>query len=142
MNNKLVAKQTITIQAPVDIVWDALINPDLIKQYMVGTEAVSEWKLHSPIVFQGEYQGKTYQDKGEILQFQPEQILQYSHYSPLSGVPDVPENYHIVTYELSDEGEQTRLTLTQDNNETEDERTEAEKFWGLMLTTLKDLLEK
>jgi len=46
----------------------------------------------------------------------PERILRYSHFSPLSGVPDRPENYHTVTIELSGDGDQTKVSLAQDNN--------------------------
>jgi hypothetical protein len=77
-----------------------------------------------------------------ILQFKPERTLQYSHFSPLSGLPDKPESYHIVTIELSDEGDQTRVSLTQDNNPTEEEREHSEKNWEMMLVALKKFLEQ
>lgn len=34
------------------------------------------------------------------LKLVPELSMQYSHYSRLSGLPDLPENYHIVTIAL------------------------------------------
>jgi len=37
-----------------------------------------------------------------ILKLEPLQTLKYSHFSPLSGLTDKPENYHTVTVELSD----------------------------------------
>lgn len=89
-----VAHATTTIHAPVARVWDALVNPALIKQYMFGTNVSSDWKEGSPIVWKGEWQGKSYEDKGVILRLQPERLLQYSHFSPLSGLPEMPENYH------------------------------------------------
>jgi uncharacterized protein YndB with AHSA1/START domain len=123
-------------------VWDALVNPRMIKQYMFGTNAVSEWKEGSSIVFRGEWEGKRYEDKGVILQLEPERVLQYTHFSPLSGVPDTPENYHTVTIELSGQGTRTLLSLSQDNNASEQAREHSEKSWGIMLASLKDLLEK
>ncbi len=45
MKNTFIAKSTITIHAPVSKVWEALINPDLIKQYLFGTQAISDWKV-------------------------------------------------------------------------------------------------
>jgi uncharacterized protein YndB with AHSA1/START domain len=86
--------------------------------------------------------GRAYEDKGIILQVVPERVLEYSHFSPLAGVPDVPENYHIVTVELSPDGERTRVTLSQDNNPTEQARQHSEKNWGMMLAALKQFLER
>jgi uncharacterized protein YndB with AHSA1/START domain len=96
----------------------------------------------SPIVFWGEWQGNKYEDKGVILKFEPQRLLQYSHFSPLSGLPDTPENYHIVTIELTEQGAGTHLTLIQDNNPTEQAHEHSEKNWAMMLECLKKLVEK
>ncbi len=141
MEKGFIAKQSIIINAPKAEVWDALVDPEKIKQYMFGTNAVSRWQEGSSIVFWGEWQGKKYEDKGVILKFEPEHLLQYSHFSPLSGLPDKPENYHIVTIELSGKGMNTLLTLTQDNNPTEQAREHSEKNWAMMLEDLKKLME-
>lgn len=137
-----VAEASTIIDASMDRVWDALTNPEVIKQYMFGTMVVSDWKEGSSIVWKGEWQGKKYQDKGTILRLQPKRLLQYSHYSPLSGLPDTQKNYHTVTVELSSKGTQTVVSLKQDNNTTEQEREHSENNWKTMLTSLKKLLEK
>ena len=141
MDKNLVAKASVLINATTDQVWKALVNPAAIKQYMFGTNVVSDFREGSPIVWKGEWQGKPYEDKGVILKLKPERTLQYSHYSPQSGLPDKPENYHTVTIELSGEGRQTRVSLSQDNNATEKEREHSEKNWEMMLTSLKKFLE-
>jgi uncharacterized protein YndB with AHSA1/START domain len=141
MKEDYIAKQSITINAPVAKVWDALVNPEMIKQYLFGTTVVSDWKEGGSIVWKGEWEGKTYEDKGVILRLEPERVLQCTHFSPLSGLPDIAENYHTVTYELSSQGERTLISLTQDNNATEQEREHSEKNWGMMLAALKQLVE-
>jgi uncharacterized protein YndB with AHSA1/START domain len=141
-DQKLVAKASTAINAPAAAVWDALVNPKKIKEYMFGTSAISDWKKGSPIVWKGEWEGKKYEDKGTILQLERERVLQYSHFSPLSGVPDKPENYHTITIELSPKGNQTVVSLSQDNNENEQARAHSEKNWAMMLAGLKKLLEK
>jgi len=141
MNNDLIAKASITIQAPNAEVWKALVDPAAIKQYMFDTNVVSDWKEGSPIIWKGEWQGKAYEDKGIILQLKPGRTLQYTHFSPLAGQPDKPENYHTVTIELAGDEKQTHVTLTQDKNATEQEREESEKNWEMMLTGLKKFLE-
>ena len=142
MNKGLVAKASISISTPADKVWNALTNPDVIRRYMFGTTVVSDWREGSPIVWKGAWQGTTYEDKGVILKLKPERLIQYSHFSPLSGKPDLPENYHTVTIELMTDEAGTTVSLSQDNNETEQERKHSEQNWQMMLDELKKLLEK
>lgn len=141
-SNKFIAKAETTINAPLDKVWDALVNPDLIKRYMFGTNVISDWKEGSRIIWKGEWQGKSYEDKGEVLQIIPKTKLQYSHYSPLSGLADIPENYHTVTINLTDINTSTMISLSQDKNATEQAREHSRKNWAIMLEHLKELLEE
>jgi uncharacterized protein YndB with AHSA1/START domain len=136
-----VARAEITIAAPVNRVWEAVTDPEQISQYMFGTEVVTTWEPGSPIVYRGEWQGKRYEDKGTILEVQPERLLRSTHFSPLSGLDDVPENYHTVTYTLEDDGGGTRLTLTQDNNADAEAAAHSEQNWKTMLEALRALLE-
>lgn len=142
MDKKLIAKASIRINAPGEKVWNALVDPKAIKEYMFGTNVDSDWREGSPIVWRGEWEGKPYEDKGLILQFKPGRRIQYSHFSPLSGLPDKPDNYHTVTIELSAEGNQTLVALAQDNNATEEARAHSEKNWETMLAALKEFLEQ
>ena len=143
MAGNYIAQSKITVNAPVSKVWDALVNPDQIKQYFFGVDTVSDWQVGSAIVWRGEWQGKPFEDKGKILKMDEERMLQYSHYSPLSGEPDEPENYHNVTIELERKGNQkTRVTLSQDNNPTEEAKEHSEKNWNMMLEGLKKVVEK
>ncbi len=141
MGQALLVKVAITINADASQVWDALTNPARIKEYLFGTEAVCDWRVGSPIVFRGEWQGKRYEDKGRILQIVPERLLSYSYWSNLSGTEDKPENYAHVTFELSREPHGTRLALTQDNASDEKSREHSEKNWTYVLETMKKLLE-
>lgn len=142
MKDELVATESTVIDAPKSEVWKALVTPAAIKQYMFGTDVVSSWKKGTSIVWKGEWKGKAYEDKGVILQFEPERRLQYSHFSPLTGLPDRPENYHTVTIELSDESRRTRVSLTQDNNANAEAREHSEENWGTMLEGLKKFVER
>src|SRR6266542_2325395 len=70
--------KTITIQAPAANVWAALTNPESIKEWLTenGTTSVlADWKIGSPILFRGTWHKIKYEDKGIILQFEPETIL-------------------------------------------------------------------
>jgi uncharacterized protein YndB with AHSA1/START domain len=142
MNKQFVAKASTTINAPASKVWDALTNPQMIKQYMFGTDVISDWKVGSTIVYRGEWQGKPFEDKGKILEMEREKALVSTHWSPLSGVPDTPENYHTVSYHLKEMDGRTEVTLTQDNNANEEEKAHSEQNWKHMLEGLKKLLER
>lgn len=141
MNKGLVAHASLTIEAPGAKVWNALVKPEIIKQYMFGTEVISDWKKGSPVVWKGVWEGKAYEDKGTILEIEPGKRLQYSHFSALSGLPDAPENYHTLTYEISPKGDQTLISLSQDNNANEKDREHSQKMWEALLAELKKVLE-
>lgn len=141
MSKQTIARASTLIDAPIAKVWEALVTPAIIERYMFGATVTSDWKEGSPITWKGEWKGKSYEDKGVILRFQPNRTLSYSHYSPLSGLPDKPENYHTVTIELDEAARGTRVTLIQDNNSTDEAREHSEENWNTMLDGLKTLLE-
>jgi len=136
------ANAAISINSSKREVWDALVNPVAIKQYMMGADVESGWREGSEIIWKGEFDGKKYEDKGVILKIEPEKTFQYSHFSPMSGKPDVPENYHTVTIYLADGADRTEVTLTQDNNTDEKSPLQSEKNWAVMLEGLKKYVEK
>jgi len=141
MNNTFFAKATITINAPASRVWDALTQPELIKQYLFGTHVTTDWKAGSPITYEGTWEGKAYKDKGTILQIEPGKLLVSTFWSALSGLPDIPENYQTVRYELSAEDHGTRLTITQDNNATQADADHSAQNWSMVLDAMKKMLE-
>ena len=138
----IIARVSTTVNASKDKVWEALVTPAIIKQYMFGAEVSSDFRKGSKITWKGEWEGKSYEDKGEIREVEPGRLLEYSHFSPLSGDEDVPENYHTVTIELAEKNGKTSVTLTQDNNPTDKAREHSEKNWQGMVDGLKKVLEK
>jgi uncharacterized protein YndB with AHSA1/START domain len=142
MKTDIIGKVSATIHAPVDKVWKALTRPELIKQYFFGTNTQTDWKVGSPIRFTGEWEGKKYEDKGTVLDIQPNKLISYSYWSSMSDMEDKPENYVTVTYKLADEDDKTRLTITQENIPDEDMKKHSEENWNKVLRGLKDLLEQ
>src|SRR6478609_12009748 len=113
---EITARATIDIRALRDTVWRALTDPAQIKRYFMGNAEVrTDWKVGSPIVFRGEWNGQEFEDKGEIVTFGPERELAYSHFSPMTGKPDEPESYHLVDITLDGDGGTTTVTLRQSN---------------------------
>jgi uncharacterized protein YndB with AHSA1/START domain len=137
------AISTVTINAPKGDVWDALTNSAKVKQYMHGTEMSTDWKEGSSISWKGEWKGKSYEDKGRVLEVEPQRLLRYTHWSPMGGSEDRPENYHTLTFELAGNDGKTILTLTQDNNPTQEEADKmARDNWAPVLEGLKATAEK
>ena len=142
MKNNITGRAAITINAPASKVWEALTTPAIIKQYFFGSDAVSDWKVGSPLIFKGEWQGKQYQDKGTILESVPQKKFKYSYWSSMSGIEDKPENYVDVTYELTENNNATTFTVTQENIPDEKTKEHSEENWRKVLGDLKKLLEK
>jgi uncharacterized protein YndB with AHSA1/START domain len=137
----LIATAEIDISAPPDRVWTALTDPDEITKYMFGTRVSTDWQPGSSIVWKGEWDGKPYEDKGEVLEVEPGRHLSVTHFSPLTGQPDKPENYHRLDYDLQPTGSGTHVTLSQDNNNSPDEAEHSRSNWEMMLQGVKQVVE-
>jgi uncharacterized protein YndB with AHSA1/START domain len=135
------ATAAVDVAAPPERVWQALTDPEEIAAYMMGSQVETTWEVGSPITWNGEWEGKAYQDKGEVLEFAPPQRLVVTHYSPMTGQDDVPENYHRVQYDLTPTTAGTRLELTQDGNESPAQAEEFSATWQGMLDGLKRTVE-
>ncbi len=138
----LVATAQTDIDASPEQVWAALTDPSLIEQYMFGSVVETDWKPGSPIVWKGEYEGRAYEDKGTVVTVEEPRLLVVTHFSPMSGQDDVPENYHTLTYELERRPAGTHLSLSQDHNASADEVEHSRKNWESMLAELKTVVER
>lgn len=136
-----VAHAETEISASPQQVWDALTDPDAISSFMFGSKVETDWEEGSPITWSGEYDGKRFQDKGEILEVRENRRLRMTHFSPLSGDDDVPESYHTLDYRLEDAGDTTRLTLDQDGNDSEEQAAQFAANWQAMLDQVKEYVE-
>jgi uncharacterized protein YndB with AHSA1/START domain len=134
-------EQSIVIAAPIERVWEAITTPEVIKQWFFGVDTETDWKKGSPIVHRGEYQGRPYEGRGEILEIEPSRLLVHSHWSPVSGLPDAPENHERVAWELAERGGRTELTIRESNLASEEARTTSDQSWRQVLQNLKALLE-
>src|SRR5215813_9999710 len=99
----ITASTSTVINASPAKVWEALVTPAMIKEYLFGTEVTSDWKVGSTVTYKGVWDGKPYQDNGKILEIEPQKVFKSTYYSPLGGKEDKPENYNTITYTLSSE---------------------------------------
>src|ERR1700749_3206834 len=136
------SKTPITFNERIEKVWKGLTDPELVKQYFFGTNLKSDFKKGSRITFSGEWQGKTYEDGGQILAIDPPRLLKYTYWSSMSGTEDKPENYNNVTYELHEREGVTTLVITQDGVKSREAMEHSEQNWKTVFDGLKELLKK
>lgn len=141
MPKTFTATVTIEINAGAAEVWKALTDPAIVKQYFFGTNLVTDWKKGSPIYFRGEWDGKPYEDKGTILDIEPERFVTYNYWSSMSGTPDIPENYATIKYELTRKETKTELSIVQDGIASEEQQKHSEENWRLVMGGMKKLTE-
>ena len=103
---------------------------------------ITDWKVGSPVVIRGHMNGKDFENKGTVLQFEPGKTLRYSHLSSLSRLPDQAENYAIIEFRLRPMGDQTILTLTLSDFATESIYQHLAFYWNVTLEVLKKMIEK
>jgi uncharacterized protein YndB with AHSA1/START domain len=139
--SEITTSASTTIDAPIEAVWTALTTPHLIKQWFFGVDTETDWKVGSPLVHRGEYQGQPYVDKGEIVRFDPPKRLVHTHWSDLSGTPDRPEHYQEVTWALAERDGKTVLVISERNLPSEEGKAASDEGWRMALKNLKELLE-
>ena len=141
MKTDISTSSSVSIDAQVDEVWRALTTPELIKGWFFGVDTESDWKQGSPIVHRGEWQGKPYVDKGEIVRIEPPHLLVHTHWSDLSGKPDTPEHYQEVTWEVAEQNGGSQLTVTEHNLPSDEAKETSDQAWSMVLQNLKEMLQ-
>lgn len=136
--------KTITINASPAAVWAALTEPAIMQQWMAEEEIEisTDWQIGHPFVLRGQLHRVKFENRGQVLQFQPERLLQYTHASSLSRLPDEPASYTTIEFRLAPVAAQTTLTLTVWNFPTETIYKHLAFYWPVALGMVKKLLEQ
>lgn len=134
--------KSIEINTASSKVWNALINPDVITQFLPGVEIITDWKVGSELIFVHNDEGKQIRDKGVILDFVPTHLLRHTYWTPFSGLDDKPEHYTTISYSLSEENNKTILTVAQTNFNSEEWWQNSLAGWDDVLTTIKQIVER
>lgn len=140
-----VVNRTVTIKARPSTVWRTLTDPELIKQWMaepeMAIEIITDWKVGSTIAVKG-FHHISFENKGTVLRFEPNSILQYSHLSSLSRLPDKPENYSVIEFRLTPREENsTSLTVEITNFPTESIFRHIDFYWRVTIDVIKRFVE-
>jgi uncharacterized protein YndB with AHSA1/START domain len=132
---------SIVIRASREVVWDALTNPAIVKQYFFGTTLVTDWKVGSPLFFRGEWDVKAYEDRGTVFSFKPWESLSFNYHSSFSGLEDTLERRAIISYELAQADQGVLVTVRQSNIDTQERADHSAKNWQGVLEGLKKVVE-
>jgi uncharacterized protein YndB with AHSA1/START domain len=130
------------VDAPIEALWDSLMDPKKSAEYFWGITFVSDLKAGSPITWSGEWEGKSFVDRGVILEIQRPRVFRYDYFSAVAGLPDLPENHRLVTYSFDPAPGGVRLSISQDKAKTREEAEHSEKNWMSIIAAIKDKLEK
>jgi uncharacterized protein YndB with AHSA1/START domain len=141
-----IVHKSIRINAPLNAVWEALTQPELMKSWMSDSEIeiVTTWEVGSPIIINAEdVSYKTaFTNTGVVLQFLKNRVLEYSHLSSLSRLPDQAENYTIIKFTLQPEEDHSLLELSLSNFPTESHYKHIDFYWTITLDVLKRFVEE
>ncbi len=143
MRDDLAVSGTIMVNADTSKVWNALTDPEIIKEYLFGTETVTDWKVGSEIIFQGEYGEHKYRDHGMILENVIHERISYTYWTGFSGLEDEPENYSLITYLLKPVSNNvTELSWIQKGYATEEGYNHSKEGMQAFLEQIKGIMER
>jgi uncharacterized protein YndB with AHSA1/START domain len=131
----------IHLAAPIDKVWNALVQPELVKKWQYGSDLITDWKIGSAIRFRNEWDGQVFEQWGNVLEFVPNQKIKYSLFFPRPELEDKPENYFIMSYILAEENGKIKLEIQQEDNRPGAVQEEPQGEENPILQSLKSLVE-
>lgn len=143
--DRIVFNKVVDIKAPTSQVWQTLTTPELMKKWMmqdIEFQVLTDWIVGSPMIIRGVMNGKQFENRGVVLQFEPEKTLAYSHSSSISRLPDQLESYTVIKFDLQPIENQTRLALTISNFPTESIYKHLVFYWNVTLEILKKMIEE
>lgn len=134
----------IRINAPVSKVWNVMTKPETMKLWLWENEVdvISDWCEGSNLLFKGTFHDMPYTDKGVILKLEKERVFRYMYWSHLSQLPDKPENYQEIEFNLIAGDGYTELMLTCHNSINEAIYGHWNFYWTVTLGILKKVIER
>ena len=99
---KHLAVAEIDIAAPAEQVWHVLTDNALLGEVMFGSEVVTDWQVGARSSTAASGRASRSKTRARSSSSTSRRRLRVTHFSPLGGDADVPENYHQVQYDLAE----------------------------------------
>lgn len=143
MDNAWEIAKSIAIQADRQSVWNVLVDPTYVRLWLSDTdlEFSATWQVGGEIQSTGNWHGLAIENKGRILDFEPEKRLAYTHWSSLSQFPDTTDHYTTIRLELTDAEDGLALSVRQENFRTFENYAHWNFYWNMALARIKRLAE-
>ncbi|KOS62971.1 SRPBCC domain-containing protein [Lysinibacillus agricola] len=125
-------------------VWKALISSESTKQIYYGSVIKSTFQLGDLLEYVGPgVDGdKTVHVYGNVLEYEPNKVLRFTHYPGKSYIEDDHAFESRISYLLEPIGSCTKLTVIQDQWKEGDSTYEnSDKAWWMILSNTKTLVE-
>jgi uncharacterized protein YndB with AHSA1/START domain len=129
---------TVYIAAPVERVWNALVDGDATRRYW-GHENRSDWKPGSRWEHVRVGADGVVDVAGRVIEIDPPHRLVTSWHSP--DAEGDPVRTSRVTYEITPMGEESKLVVTHSDLNEPGMRAGVSAGWPLVLSSLKSFLE-
>jgi uncharacterized protein YndB with AHSA1/START domain len=129
---------TVYNAAPVERVWNALVDSDVTRQYW-GHENRSDWKPGSRWEHVRIGPDNVVDIAGKVIEIDPPHRLVTSWHAP-DGEGDSARTSQ-VTYEITPMGEESKLVVTHSDLNEPGMRAGVSQGWPLVLSSLKSFLE-
>jgi uncharacterized protein YndB with AHSA1/START domain len=127
------------IRTTAEKLWQALLEPEFTKQYWCGTWQECDWKVGSKWTVYAP-DGRI-ADNGEVVEIVPNKKLVLTWQNHLKKEMEA-EGHSRLTYELEQQGDMVRLTLTHTIEKTGSLLIGAvSQGWPAILSSLKSMLE-
>ncbi|EJR64134.1 hypothetical protein IIO_02033 [Bacillus cereus VD115] len=125
-------------------VWKTLTSPEGTKQIYYGSIIRSTFQVGDPLEYVGPgLDGdETVHVYGNVLEYEPNQVLQFTHYPGKSYMIDDRAFESRISYILKPIGSCTKLILIHDQWKEDDPYYEnSNKAWWMILNNIKTLVE-
>ncbi|WP_143305544.1 SRPBCC family protein [Chitinophaga vietnamensis] len=136
--------ETVNIAASPAEIWQAITEPATMARWMgepeMDIKVHTSWEPASPYVVTGFHHAR-FENKGQVLTYDAPRQLSYSHFSSISRLPDVEENYSIIAFTLTPGEGYTQLALTIRNFPTDVIFRHLQFYWRTTIIKIKQLIE-
>jgi uncharacterized protein YndB with AHSA1/START domain len=137
-------KYEIYIEGTLEQVWNALVQPEYVKQLYMGSVIESTFQEGDSFAYVGPgAEGETTTHVfGTVISYKANKELSFSHYTGKAYNPETQMYPSYITYQLEKIGKTVKLTLIHDRWKENDPSYEgSKKAWPMILSSTKSLIE-